>query len=92
MAIFSGEKFCEETEVADADFVLGCDGAYSSVRKALMRKAGFDYSQEYIPHKYQELCIPETKDGEVIHMFKLHFQIASNSGTEYHRGGIFSVF
>ena len=66
VAIFSGEKFCEETEVADADFVLGCDGAYSSVRKALMRKAGFDYSQEYIPHKYQELCIPETKDGEVI--------------------------
>ena len=52
--------------MADADFVLGCDGAYSSVRKALMRKAGFDYSQEYIPHKYLELCIPETEDGEVI--------------------------
>ena len=63
---FSGEKFSEETDVADADFVLGCDGAYSSVRKALMRKAGFDYSQEYIPHKYLELCIPETEDGEVI--------------------------
>ena len=52
--------------MADADFVLGCDGAYSSVRKALMRKAGFDYSQEYIPHKYLELCIPDTEEGEVI--------------------------
>jgi len=64
MTFQHGEKLSEETEVADADFVLGCDGAYSSVRKALMRKAGFDYSQEYIPHKYLELCIPETEDGE----------------------------
>jgi 2-polyprenyl-6-methoxyphenol hydroxylase-like FAD-dependent oxidoreductase len=48
-----------------ADVVLGCDGAFSSVRKALMRKSGFDYSQTYIPHKYLELCIPRNADGDV---------------------------
>ena len=48
-----------------ADFVLGCDGAFSNVRKAYMRKAGFNYKQEYIPHLYLELCIPATEKGEV---------------------------
>lgn len=43
---------------AEADFVLGCDGAYSTARRALMKNVGFDYSQKYIPHKYLELCIP----------------------------------
>jgi hypothetical protein len=28
-----------------ADFVLGCDGAFSSVRKAFMRQPWFDYNQ-----------------------------------------------
>ena len=39
------------------DFVLGCDGAFSNVRKAFMRQPWFDYSQVYIPHAYIELCI-----------------------------------
>ncbi len=43
---------------AEADFVLGCDGAFSSVRKAMLRKPWYNYSQEYIPHAYVELCIP----------------------------------
>ena len=25
----------------------------------------FDFSQEYIPHGYKELCLAPTKDGEV---------------------------
>ena len=49
----------------EADFVLGCDGAFSTVRKAMMRKPWFNYSQEYIPHAYLELCIPATPENEV---------------------------
>jgi kynurenine 3-monooxygenase len=41
------------------DLVIGCDGAYSSVRKEMMKKPRFNYSQEYIPHAYMELCMPE---------------------------------
>ena len=37
--------------------IFGCDGAFSNVRKALMRKPYFNYSQEYIPHAYLELNI-----------------------------------
>jgi len=48
----------------EADFILGCDGAFSTVRKAMMRRPWFDYKQEYIPHAYLELCIPATADNE----------------------------
>jgi len=44
-------------KVTENDFVLGCDGAFSNIRKALMRKPYFNYSQEYIPHAYLELSI-----------------------------------
>ncbi len=44
--------------------IFGCDGAFSSVRKSLMRRSGFDYSQTYIPHQYLELCIPATDDDD----------------------------
>lgn len=47
------------------DFVLGCDGAFSSVRKNLSKKPGFNYSQSYIPHSYVELCVEPGKDGKV---------------------------
>ncbi|KAL9957905.1 hypothetical protein ACROYT_G034860 [Oculina patagonica] len=48
----------------DADLVLGCDGAYSAVRRELMKRPRFDFSQEYIPHGYKELCLAPTQDGE----------------------------
>uniref|UniRef100_A0A224YU54 Kynurenine 3-monooxygenase n=1 Tax=Rhipicephalus zambeziensis TaxID=60191 RepID=A0A224YU54_9ACAR len=44
--------------------VFGCDGAYSAVRRQMLRRPMFNYSQTYIPHGYLELCIPPTKDGE----------------------------
>ncbi|RMX60375.1 hypothetical protein pdam_00021323, partial [Pocillopora damicornis] len=53
----------EKLEV-DADIILGCDGAYSALRRELMRRPRFDFSQEYIPHGYKELCLAPTKDGE----------------------------
>merc|ERR1711992_41402 len=40
------------------DLVIGCDGAFSAVRKEMMKKPRFNYSQTYIPHAYMELCMP----------------------------------
>ncbi|XP_059095648.1 kynurenine 3-monooxygenase-like [Tigriopus californicus] len=63
----SGEMVFQSHDVEhkiQSDMVLGCDGAFSNVRKALMRKTRFDFSQEYIPHAYLELCIPPTQGGE----------------------------
>ncbi|XP_045392932.1 kynurenine 3-monooxygenase [Lemur catta] len=45
------------------DLIVGCDGAYSTVRTYLMKKPRFDYSQQYIPHGYMELSIPP-KNGD----------------------------
>ncbi|XP_075969302.1 kynurenine 3-monooxygenase cn [Anticarsia gemmatalis] len=47
-----------------ADLVIGADGAFSGVRKAMMKQPLFDYSQKYIEHGYLELCIPaDENDG-----------------------------
>lgn len=46
------------------DLIVGCDGAFSTVRKQFMRQKRFNYSHEYIPHGYMELTIPP-KDGDV---------------------------
>ncbi|ALC40811.1 cn [Drosophila busckii] len=46
-----------------ADLIVGCDGAFSSLRQQLVRTPGFNYSQEYINTGYLELCIP-AKHGE----------------------------
>jgi len=48
----------------DADHIIGSDGAYSAVRRELMKRPRFDFSQEYIPHGYKELCLSPTEDGE----------------------------
>ncbi|GAA5858850.1 hypothetical protein JCM1840_006586 [Sporobolomyces johnsonii] len=47
------------------DFVVGGDGAYSKVRREMMRgSAGrFDYHQYYAPHSYLELSIPAGPDN-----------------------------
>jgi len=47
----------ETIKVTENEMIFGCDGAFSNVRKALMRKPYFNYSQEYIPHAYLELHI-----------------------------------
>ncbi|XP_068752463.1 kynurenine 3-monooxygenase-like [Montipora capricornis] len=48
----------------DVDLVIGSDGAYSAVRKELMKRPRFNFSQEYIPHGYKELSLAPTEDGE----------------------------
>lgn len=47
-----------------ADFILGCDGAYSAVRLELTKVSRLDFSQSYIQHGYKEFCIPATGDGK----------------------------
>ncbi|XP_037897101.1 kynurenine 3-monooxygenase isoform X2 [Glossina fuscipes] len=49
--------FQEDAE-AKADLIVGCDGAFSAVRQQMIKKYGFNFSQEYIEHGYLELCIP----------------------------------
>lgn len=46
------------------DLIVGCDGAFSTVRKQFMRQTRFNYSHTYIPHGYMELSIPP-KNGDV---------------------------
>ncbi len=47
-----------------ADLIIGCDGAFSSVRRAMVKLIRFDYSQQYLDHGYIELCIPPKPDGQ----------------------------
>jgi len=60
-ATFQSEEKGQFT--ADADYLFGCDGAYSGVRKQMMRGI-YDYQQEYIPHGYKELFFPANKEGK----------------------------
>lgn len=54
----------QQTLEVTYDLIVGCDGAFSTVRKQFMRQTRFNYSHEYIPHGYMELTIPP-KDGDV---------------------------
>lgn len=44
-------------------FVVGADGAYSTVREFLRRNGRVDFSMQYITHGYKELTIP-AKEGQ----------------------------
>ena len=48
---------------ASADAIIGVDGAFSAVRRAMQRRERFDYSQTYLAHGYKELTIPPGADG-----------------------------
>lgn len=47
-----------------ASLTIGCDGAYSAVRTAMMRLQRMDFSQEYIQHAYLELSILPGANGD----------------------------
>lgn len=55
----------KEILTAKADLIIGADGAYSSVRREMMKQPLFNYSQYYIEHGYLELCIPPLENGDV---------------------------
>ena len=48
----------------ETDFIFGCDGAHSTVRRQMMRWGRLNYSQEYIEHGYKELTLPPTENGD----------------------------
>lgn len=53
-----------KTEKLESKVIIGSDGAYSSLRNAMLKQVRFNYRQEYISHGYKELTIPATADGE----------------------------
>lgn len=57
ISIQNSEKF-KNTETVSGDLIVGCDGAFSTVRRYMLQTPGFDFSQTYIDHGYIELCIP----------------------------------
>ncbi|XP_040285233.1 kynurenine 3-monooxygenase [Bufo bufo] len=61
MLVFKGKQ--GTAKHTHADLIVGCDGAFSTVRKQFMKKIRFNYSHVYIPHGYKELTIPP-KNGE----------------------------
>ncbi len=48
---------------AEADLIIGADGAFSPVRGAMQKTERFEYSQSYLEHGYKELHIPEGAKG-----------------------------
>ncbi|GJM26739.1 MAG: kynurenine 3-monooxygenase [Phycisphaerae bacterium] len=57
------DRLSQKTVHSQDGLVIGCDGAYSAVRKRMQRLDRFDYSQSYLKHGYKELCIPAKPDG-----------------------------
>nr|ABM68367.1 kynurenine 3-monooxygenase [Bombyx mori] len=53
----------KEIVEVNADLIIGADGAFSAVRKEIMKQPLFDYNQKYIEHGYLELCIPPDSNG-----------------------------
>lgn len=53
------------TENAEADLIIGADGAHSKVRKIMTRRPLFNCAQTYIEHGYVELSVSRSEDNEV---------------------------
>ena len=51
-------------KIIESRIVIGADGAFSCVRKHLMKSVRMNFSQTFIDHGYMELCIAATSDNE----------------------------
>jgi kynurenine 3-monooxygenase len=60
-AVFRDEEGREVR--ASADFIVGADGAYSTVREEMQEGTGADFFQETLPWGYKELLIPPAPEG-----------------------------
>lgn len=81
---FQFEKLCKsidfdsksisfnDDEKVNGDLILGCDGAFSAVRKKMQTEDRFNYSQHYIEHGYKELSIPPINDEFALDPNYLH--------------------
>lgn len=56
------EQTGEESEV-EADFIVGADGAFSTIRQQMHRGLRAQYAQEFLEWGYKELTIPSAGDG-----------------------------
>ena len=53
-----------ESSSLDSSVVIACDGSASSIRDAMLRRSGFNFSQQYLDYGYKELTIPSGPDGK----------------------------
>jgi kynurenine 3-monooxygenase len=60
-AVFCDNEGSDRT--AEADFVVGADGAYSAVRQLMHRNERADFTQEFLPWGYKELTLPAGPGG-----------------------------
>ncbi|CAI7988657.1 Kynurenine 3-monooxygenase [Geodia barretti] len=58
-------------KTVQTEFVFGCDGAHSTVRRQMMRWGRLNYQQEYIQHGYRELTMPPMEPN-FIHIWPHH--------------------
>ena len=55
---FERQDVVDDREVTvDADLIIGCDGSYSAVRREMMRRTRFNFSQTYAQQSYVEFGI-----------------------------------
>ena len=54
------------------DGLIGADGAFSVMRKALLARDRFNYQQQYIGHGYKELSMPPINDDFAMEPNYLH--------------------
>ncbi|XP_014468411.1 PREDICTED: kynurenine 3-monooxygenase isoform X2 [Dinoponera quadriceps] len=53
-----------QIENAEADLIIGADGAHSTVRRIMVKRRYFNFAQTYIKHKYVELTVPAGENKE----------------------------
>ncbi|ORY80031.1 FAD/NAD(P)-binding domain-containing protein [Protomyces lactucae-debilis] len=70
-AVFTSKASNTDVPV-HADLLVGCDGAYSAVRSAMMRVQKMNLRQEYIEHEYLELSMPAKNDDYQLSPHHLH--------------------
>tara|TARA_B110000444_G_scaffold252511_1_gene281946 strand:- start:39 stop:1373 length:1335 start_codon:yes stop_codon:yes gene_type:complete len=56
----------KKKQIISADLLIGADGAFSSVRKQMIKKHKHEYSYNEIEHDYKELMIPAGENGEYL--------------------------
>ena len=67
------DYFTKEKIQTDYDNLIGCDGAFSAVRGAMLKKNRFNYSQEFLEYGYKELLIkPTATDDFALEPHALH--------------------
>jgi len=65
------------------DVVIGADGAFSAVRRQLMKQDRFEYAQSFLSHGYKELTIPPGPGGR--------FLLEKNALHIWPRGGFMMI-